>query len=870
MRIRRITLERFRGVDAATVDFADGITIVEGPNEAGKSTIAEAISILFDHLDSSRRSEVRAVQQIGSDIGPYVELEFSIGEYDLTYAKRFLRRPSTMLTIAAPRHEQIEGREAHDRMVTICKETLDDALWAAMRVAQGASLDQPDLADVGVLRAALDDSGSDDGDSDVDLLERVAREYARYFTRRTGQPTGELSDAVAAHVAAQETYDRVKADLDAAEADVRRSAEIDAELARLAAESADHATRLADLRRQSRALDTLRATHAEACTALDTATQRLRMAGEAVAERTTMIAESKERAETAAHIVDELAQLRSAAEDARVRADEARGAANAARETARTCERAYRRSSERAQVVSLEQELASLDERLSRAGEARDAILAAETVIGASRIDDEVLARIADLETATRTTREVQRLSAPTLEVEPLGLVDVEIEGAEPDDEGKRVVVGPTTVEVPGIVRMTVRPGRDDLDADVREADRALELALDDVGEASVQTARDSLAALHEARAARGLARARLRDALGDAADYDALAAEAAGVRERLGQLRRRLDEDEQVGSVADGDAAVDSVREAYDEASADADDRERIARERDAEVAELRESLAKAEQQQDSATAELRRVEQRLADARERTSDTDLDAEVDRAREAVTEAGAERDRAARALDEARPDEIAALVSNAEAVEQRLARARREHEDEKQQIAGKLEATASRGLYDQVDDAAAALEHAENALARVERRADAARLLYDTLRSHRDTARRRYVAPFRDAIERLGAIVFGDDMSVEVSDDLQIMSRTCAGRTVAFESLSGGAREQLAILGRLAVASLVEPADGVPLILDDALGHADPTRLDRLAAVLNRAGRDQQVIVLTCHPERFRSVGSAETVRLGY
>ena len=244
MRIRRITLERFRGVDDATIDFASGITIVEGPNEAGKSTMAEAISLLFDHLDSSKRQEVRAVQQIGSDIGPYVELEFTVGEYDVTYAKRFLRRPSTRLDIAAPRHEQISGREAHDRMVTICKETLDDALWSAMRVAQGASLDQPDLADVGVLRAALDESGPADGESDRDLLGRVADEYERYFTPRTGQPTGELSEAVSAHVAAQEAYDRVAAELSAAEDDVNRSAAIDVELDGLVGESAEHAGRL--------------------------------------------------------------------------------------------------------------------------------------------------------------------------------------------------------------------------------------------------------------------------------------------------------------------------------------------------------------------------------------------------------------------------------------------------------------------------------------------------------------------------------------------------------------------------------------------------------------------------------------------------
>ncbi|MGH3358651.1 MAG: AAA family ATPase, partial [Nocardioidaceae bacterium] len=102
MRFRRITLDHFRGVDSAAIEFGDTVTVVEGPNEVGKSTLAEAITVLFDHLDSSRRQDVRAVHQIGADVGPYVELEFTVGDYEVTYAKRFLRKPSTLLRIHAP------------------------------------------------------------------------------------------------------------------------------------------------------------------------------------------------------------------------------------------------------------------------------------------------------------------------------------------------------------------------------------------------------------------------------------------------------------------------------------------------------------------------------------------------------------------------------------------------------------------------------------------------------------------------------------------------------------------------------------------------------------------------------------------------
>jgi uncharacterized protein YhaN len=126
---------------------------------------------------------------------------------------------------------------------------------------------------------------------------------------------------------------------------------------------------------------------------------------------------------------------------------------------------------------------------------------------------------------------------------------------------------------------------------------------------------------------------------------------------------------------------------------------------------------------------------------------------------------------------------------------------------------------------------------------------------------HRDATRRRYVDPFRAQVERLGRIVFGESFEVEIDSDLRICSRTLSGRTVPYESLSGGAKEQMGIVARLASAALVAKEDSVPVIIDDALGFTDAARLTKMGAVFNAVGGDGQVIVLTCSPERYSSVG---------
>ena len=148
----------------------------------------------------------------------------------------------------------------------------------------------------------------------------------------------------------------------------------------------------------------------------------------------------------------------------------------------------------------------------------------------------------------------------------------------------------------------------------------------------------------------------------------------------------------------------------------------------------------------------------------------------------------------------------------------------------------------------------------------LEERARAAALLHDTLTAHRDARRARVQAPYQRALEELGRTVFGDPLTITVGDDLTIASRTVDGVTVPFDSLSGGAQEQLGVLSRLACARLVDGADGAPVIFDDALGHSDPTRLGAMADALVEAGRAAQVIVFSCVAGRFDALRGRDGV----
>src|SRR5699024_9564843 len=141
------------------------------------------------------------------------------------------------------------------------------------------------------------------------------------------------------------------------------------------------------------------------------------------------------------------------------------------------------------------------------------------------------------------------------------------------------------------------------------------------------------------------------------------------------------------------------------------------------------------------------------------------------------------------------------------------------------------------GLGEEYETARARLIEATAEQERIRSRAAAAKLLTDQIAAARERAYASYREPLRRAITAGGSIVFGPTFDVELDDDLSVTGRALAQRSVPWSSLSSGAREQLAVLTGLAVASVASDG-GVPLVLDDTLGYTDPDRLESLGAVL--------------------------------
>ncbi len=130
------------------------------------------------------------------------------------------------------------------------------------------------------------------------------------------------------------------------------------------------------------------------------------------------------------------------------------------------------------------------------------------------------------------------------------------------------------------------------------------------------------------------------------------------------------------------------------------------------------------------------------------------------------------------------------------------------------------------------------------------------------LEDARAKARDAYFGPVMRELEPLLAILH-PGAALQIDDQsLLPVALTRDGQPESLDILSGGTREQLAILTRLAFARLfARGGQTVPVILDDALVHSDDDRIEAMFTALHRVAKDQQILVLTCRQRAFVALG---------
>lgn len=150
-------------------------------------------------------------------------------------------------------------------------------------------------------------------------------------------------------------------------------------------------------------------------------------------------------------------------------------------------------------------------------------------------------------------------------------------------------------------------------------------------------------------------------------------------------------------------------------------------------------------------------------------------------------------------------------------------------------------------------------------------RAEALRRLRDEIAACEAEAGSALIQPVAERASKLLARIAGDRLrSIELGEKLgpQSVLPRDAGAEAPLDALSAGEREQVHFAVRLALAELLTKDAGERhlVALDDVLVVTDEDRLRRVLELLAELRPHAQLVILTCHPDRYRSLRAAHFI----
>lgn len=877
-----ITSLRVEGIgrfaSAARVDgFGSGVNVLAAGNEVGKSTLFKAIRTCLFCRHDSKTQEIKDLGSDDSELPATVRLAFEHDGKRYAIKKSFLRSPSAVLTEDGREIARFaEADKAAWDILGISPgsgRSIDEGAFGLLWVGQGSSFTAPvpGSGASSLLNAAIESEvgalvGGEGARRTIDEIKAELRRNLTDSERgpRSDGPLARAQDnlkhwreAEADSFAKLNALEQQFAELDQRRRRHRQITDPVA-VALTTQELTDARNSLREAQAADQEIRRLEAESIAARRALEGAALRLRQHREVESR-----IDSNRRLE--ADLAERLPERLSQEQEARAalaRTEERRAAAESEVKSlgikeqhlerlAGALVRATRKNELVRRLKSLEDTAKNLTEIDAQLSQVR---IKPKTVEDLDELDRQIAALDAQLSAAAATL---------AVEVKPAGAGQVHIGSLGVKDIHAAPVLAPTKITVSDLAIVTVTPAVHPRQEKRRTLDANRTDLLKVAGVASAAEAHALLALRRDLENSRRGILAELKslkagdDAAAACADVkSALAETEAAIEAALAATGREI---------LPSQAEIDAERLEFEQRRAALD----------ARCASLDAARERQEEAVETAIAERTGAEIKLEMLRKSIAeDLALCADADRAaRDAalvgeVAACETEQQIKTTTLDAVRetaPD--AAEIQRRELRCQRLEQALENHKAELMQLErdiGRLTGQIQAAGGDGVGEAHAAAEEqlvlAERECARIQERTAALQLLRDTVGGCLAEGRKRYYEPVRRHLRPYLNALF-PKAELELGDGFTItgMKRS---RSESFKRLSGGTQEQIAVLVRLAMGTLLAERGGnVPIILDDALVYCDDDRINLMFDALSRAGKYQQIIVLTCRLRSFAPLG---------
>jgi DNA repair exonuclease SbcCD ATPase subunit len=898
MRLLSATVRNYRIHGDCVVDFHDNPILIGGPNETGKSTLVEAIHrALFLRHNVGGDIQAGMVSTTHGGI-PAVELDFEAGGRRHRLVKVFAGTKGTV-TLTPEGGKGLAGDAAEEALARLL--STDGPItgkgaqnklatqWAHLWIWQGKSGDNPagQVRDVaGDLIHRLQESGgavAQQSPLDAAVAARVAERHAEIHTKSGQIRSGSALDAARRDVeTAQAAVDAAHTRVEATRADADQVLRSRAAIERDSAALATVRQSLKEVEERQRALEKLQTAHQSAerdCAVAAAERERVRKSEQDIRDKRAALAALTARLKPAAQALKEtqgaLEAARAALNKARKKTESAMAAVDGARRR-RDLAEAYRR-----QLRSREG-LAAKEAILQAIAATRQTIAAIEKQLARlPEVDARDLRQLRQLENAVIQAKGT--LAAIATDVELLKGNGPATLGDAPLDAGQRRSIDEPTELVVGSLVVRISPGGGkDLEqarADLAEAVAALQEKLRGFAVDSAEAAAETVSKREQLLGDRKAQSNRLEALSPERTlrEQEQLARELEGACARVEGLLQQVTDLPAPPDPEGAEAVLAECEERLRQAEGD------LGATRSA-VAAQADKLDDVENQHRQAGVLYQEINTALADTgagirvliEQYGDDETRAARLQQAEAAFTAASAKLKELRTRLDALNPDRL-------EADHTRLGRSVAKTEQALQGARDDLAGAEARLQTDGRDDpgelleiAAARLREARDAHAREQRHAAAIALLDQAFTNEQQALSEQFSQPLAGRINAYLQALFGAAARVHVAfQDGQLagieLSREAGTGAFAFDSLSGGTREQVAAAVHLAIAELLAAGfdNALPVVFDDAFAHSDPARVTELQRMLDLAARrGLQVIILTCDPAGYASLG-ASLVELG-
>ena len=839
MRIRSIRLQNVRRfVEPVQIaGIGDGLNVLTAPNERGKSTFLDALHAVFFKASKAWDKEIRAlVPHAGGDPSVTVEIETPEGLFRIE--KNWNKSRSGTARVYSGSTLLKQADNANDWIADVLKPPRDGGPAGLLWVRQG----QSNLGD-----------GNDEHRARRDLLSSVAGEVeAVTGGRRMDLAKDICRSELEKHLT---RTGRIKSD-----GPLKKAMDEVGSLRKKRDELQDNSNQLREafnrrreLRRSLRELEDPGQIN-ERRQRLERAESEFRQAS--LHNEKLEQARQKERAISAEHrqASDKHDNLEGTEKRAQGMAQAARTALTKAEKVRTEAKRNADAAAKSLQTV-LQHEAAtsaadlrkSLETQLKTA-ELRRHEAESRASKAKAEIADKVLAPIEALDSKIRVLKQTRKLESAFVRMhynpgcsgavtweDGTGLAD---QVTVPIPDGATLILG-------GLGRLAIDPGKEDSREKLEGLESELAAMLANAGFASPASATESARRRVEAENGERDARAAL----------EAVAPNGIEVlRDQLARLPQPMEMIEDLPSLMTAREQEARAREALD----DAEEEFTGCQQR---YDELQQNSVIASERTSSAASRWRRAGQSLAAFE--------DPERERRRlEAVAASlktqSEEAHHTSRSLAESAPDldVVKARLERARSAVKRADEERSQNRNELSSLNARIDIRAGEAVEEELAAAISLLLAAEQQLSALQFEVDVLKRLGSELESASSNARDQYVRPVLKELQPLVRILWPEaELNLDAENVLpESLSR--AGTSEEFDVLSGGTKEQIALLVRLAFARLLARGDSpAPVILDDAIVFSDDDRIERVFDALTTQAQDLQIIVFSCRQRAFRELG---------